>query len=296
MTPKLGVIGGTGLENLGSEEKENVTQLASLDFSHWGNPSAVPVPRLIGNAEAILLSRHGKGHHIPPHQVNYRGNIAAIKICGVTHLMSFCAVGSLNPEMPPGTFVLVEQYIDRTKATRPTTFFEGPAGVVAHVSLADPTCRAMNQLVEEAAATVPGLTFKTGGQLVVIDGPQFSTRAEARMHRQWGCNLVGMTTVSECRLAREAELCYTNVAMVTDFDCIDEVDETVSSHSVEQFMKKNVHNAQRLIEAVAVRFAKGTLPCTQGCQTVLKHAVCSAMPEDKSSLAKFAVLNKEIFG
>eukprot|EP01055_Gregarina_sp_Pseudo9_P002089 Gregarina_sp_Pseudo_9__2088@NODE_2452_length_991_cov_17_675420_g2255_i0_p1_GENE_NODE_2452_length_991_cov_17_675420_g2255_i0NODE_2452_length_991_cov_17_675420_g2255_i0_p1_ORF_typecomplete_len301_score72_56PNP_UDP_1/PF01048_20/4_1e28_NODE_2452_length_991_cov_17_675420_g2255_i064966 len=291
---RLGFIGGTGLDDLGHEDKENNEETSFLNLEAWGKPSAFPVCRVVGQARTFLLSRHGPGHHIPPHQVNYRGNISALKQCGVTHLISFSAVGSLSPELTPGTFVLVEQYVDRTKASRKSTFFEDD-GIVGHVSLADPTCARLNSFIESAAAQVPGLSLKRQGQLVCIEGPQFSTRAEARMHKQWGCNLVGMTTMTECRLAREAGLCYANIAMVTDYDCIEE--DVVSSDSVLAAMRKNAESARALISKVAELFEQdiGKYVCTQDCRHALKMGICSAPVKDKHLLSKYAILNNALF-
>ncbi len=210
MTWKLGIIGGSGLYDIGLEDARWVTV-----ESPWGSPSDAILTGRIAGVELAFLPRHGRGHRIPPHQLNVRANIDALKRLGCTDVLAVSAVGSLNAAMAPGDFVVVDQFIDRTKG-RPATFFE--TGLVAHVPMADPTCPRLSALAGDAVAAVGGRLHR-GATYLAMEGPAFSTRAESRLHRSWGCDLVGMTAMPEAKLAREAELPYALVAMVTDFDC-----------------------------------------------------------------------------
>ncbi|WP_156256165.1 S-methyl-5'-thioadenosine phosphorylase [Sandarakinorhabdus oryzae] len=208
---KLGIIGGSGLYAIdGLEDARWVT----VD-SPWGEPSDAILTGHIAGMEVCFLPRHGRGHRIPPHQLNVRANIDALKRLGCTDVLAVSAVGSLNQAMAPGEFVVVDQFIDRTKG-RPSTFFE--AGLVAHVPMADPVCPRLSALAADAVAAVGGRVHR-GATYLAMEGPAFSTRAESRLHQAWGCDLIGMTAMPEAKLAREAELPYALVAMVTDFDC-----------------------------------------------------------------------------
>jgi 5'-methylthioadenosine phosphorylase len=208
---KIGIIGGSGLYAIdGLEDARWVT----VD-SPWGAPSDAILTGRIAGVEVCFLPRHGRGHRIPPHQLNVRANIDALKRLGCTDVLAVSAVGSLNAAMAPGDFVVVDQFIDRTHG-RPGTFFE--TGLVAHVPMADPTCPRLSAMAGDAVAAAGGRVHR-GATYLAMQGPAFSTRAESRLHQGWGCDLVGMTAMPEARLAREAELPYALVAMVTDYDC-----------------------------------------------------------------------------
>jgi 5'-methylthioadenosine phosphorylase len=207
----LGIIGGSGLYAIDGLEDARWIDVESP----WGAPSDAVLAGRIGQVELRFLPRHGRGHRIPPHQLNVRANIDALKRLGCTDVLAISAVGSLNAAMAPGDFVVVDQFIDRTKG-RPASFFE--TGLVAHVPMADPTCPRLSALAADAVAAAGGRVHR-GATYLAMEGPAFSTRAESRLHQGWGCDLVGMTAMPEAKLAREAELPYALVAMVTDFDC-----------------------------------------------------------------------------
>lgn len=239
---RIGVIGGSGLYEL-----DGLTNLRWRTVeTPWGAPSAAILTGELDGVEMAFLPRHGRGHTIPPGDLNARANIAALKQLGCTDLLSISAVGSLQEALSPGTFVVVDQYIDRTVA-RPSSFF-GP-GIVAHVSLADPVCPRLSDLAFRAGQA-SGASITQGGTYVAIEGPQFSTRAESRLFRSWGCDVIGMTGMPEARLAREAELPYACVGMVTDYDCWREHTADVQVTDVLAILKSNAAAARRLVEAL----------------------------------------------
>lgn len=207
---KIGVIGGSGLYDLPEAEDSDWLQVSTP----WGEPSDELLQARIAGVDFVFLPRHGRGHRLPPHFVNCRANIDALKRAGCTDLLAISAVGSLREEIAPGAFVLVDQFIDRT--SRNESFF-GP-GLIAHVSMAEPVCPRLSDLAAQAAEAA-GARVVRGGTYVAIDGPQFSTRAESELYRHWGCDVIGMTAMPEAKLAREAELPYALVGMVTDYDC-----------------------------------------------------------------------------
>src|SRR5258706_5685873 len=209
--PIIGIGGGTGLYELDGLVDQEWRRVDSP----FGKPSDALLFGRLGEHRVVFLPRHGRGHRIPPHEINFSANIDALKRAGVTTVVSVSAVGSLKPELAPGTFVIVDQFIDRT-LRKPKTFFG--TGFVAHVSMAHPTCK---RVADELHATggVLGLSTVRGGTYVVMEGPQFSSLAESEFHRSLGASVIGMTNMPEAKLAREAELCYATVAMVTDFDC-----------------------------------------------------------------------------
>ena len=207
----IGIIGGSGLYAIDGLKDARWTRYTTP----WGAPSDELLSGRIGAVKLVFLPRHGRGHRIPPAFVNARANIDALKQAGCTDLVAVSAVGSLREELEPGRFVIVDQFIDRTTG-RDKSFFA--PGMVAHVSMAEPTCPRLSQLCA-AAATAAGASVTRGGTYVAIDGPQFSTRAESNLYRQWGCDVIGMTAMPEARLAREAELPYALIGMVTDYDC-----------------------------------------------------------------------------
>lgn len=239
----IGVIGGSGLAaGIGLEDAQEI-----VVASPFGEPSGPVTVGRLGNVRFTFLPRHGPGHRIPPSDINFRANIDALKRCGVTDVIAISAIGSLNAAMAPGHFVAVDQFIDRT-AGRAGSFF-GP-GLVAHVSLADPVCpRLCSGLA--AAARNEGATVHPGGTYVAIEGPQFSTRAESRLYQSWGADVIGMTAMPEARLAREAELPYGLLAMVTDYDSWRQNDAGVEAGAVVEVMHRNVALAHRVVRSFA---------------------------------------------
>jgi 5'-methylthioadenosine phosphorylase len=279
MQTMLGVIGGSGVYQIDGLEGASWVKVATP----WGKPSdEVLVGRLHGLPIAFL-PRHGRGHVLDPASVPYRANIDALKRLGCTDLVAMSAVGSLREDFAPGDFVIVDQYIDRT-SQRPMSFF-GP-GCVAHVSLADPTCPRLSALAA-AAGVAQGLTVHRGATYLSMEGPQFSTRAESRMYRAWGADVIGMTGVSEARLAREAELCYASVAMVTDYDCWHEGHGSVDVAQVIAVVQANAAAARGLVAAVPGLLGSDRAPCPHGCDRALDHAVMTAADRrDPDTLAR----------
>ena len=235
----IGVMGGSGLYDL-----DGLTNRKTLTVeSPWGAPSDDLVMGELDGVRMVFLARHGQGHRITPGAINARANIDVLKRAGCTDLISVSAVGSLGEDLPPGTFVVVDQFIDRSVA-RPSSFF-GP-GLVAHVSMADPVCPVMSS-VAATAARAAGATTVEGGTYVAIEGPQFSTRAESELYRSWGCSVIGMTAMPEARLAREAELPYASVCMVTDYDCWRAETAHVEVTDVLATMRANADMARRML-------------------------------------------------
>ena len=239
----LGIMGGSGLYALDALEEAHWVDVDTP----WGAPSDQLLSGRIGDVKLVFLPRHGRGHRLGPSQLNYRANIDAMKRLGVTDLVSISAVGSLAEEMPPGTFVMVDQFIDRTFAREKSFFGEG---IVAHVSVADPVCPRLSDLVA-GAARAAGAPVHSGGTYLAMEGPQFSTRAESHLYRQWGAHVIGMTAMPEAKLAREAELPYALVGMVTDYDCwrVDEAPVTVEA--VIARLSGNAATACALVEHLA---------------------------------------------
>jgi 5'-methylthioadenosine phosphorylase len=240
LTPwTLGVIGGSGLYEF--EDLKN-RRWITVD-SPWGEPSDDLLTGKLDDINVVFLPRHGRGHRLPPSAINAQANIDALKRAGCTDILSISAVGSLREDLAPGMFAVVDQYIDRT-VNRPKSFF-GP-GFVAHVSMADPVCPRLSSLAAVAARN-SDLQLVEGVTYLAMEGPQFSTRAESRLYRSWGCDVVGMTAMPEARLAREAELPYANVCMVTDYDCWRDESSEVDVTSILAVMRANVGGAQRLV-------------------------------------------------
>jgi len=264
----LGIVGGTGLYDLQGLTEQVWRRIESP----FGEPSDELLFGRLGDQPIVFLPRHGRGHRIPPHEINFRANVDALKRAGATSLISVSAVGSLRAELPPGMFVIVDQFIDRT-LRGPKTFFG--TGLVAHVSMAHPTCR---RLIEEIAssATDLGLPRQKNGTYLVMEGPQFSSLAESRMHIGMGCDVIGMTNMPEAKLAREAELCYATVAMVTDFDCWHPDHDHVQVSEVIKVMHANSANAKRLIADLIPRLGAHTGACPHGCDRALEQAILTA--------------------
>jgi len=275
----LGIIGGSGVYDLPG--LTNPQELAIE--SPWGAPSAPLVRGEIDGLPIVFLARHGKGHRLGPTDINYRANIDAMKRAGVTDLISVSACGSFREELSPGTFVLVDQFIDRTFA-REKSFFG--AGCVAHVAMADPVSPGLVERLE-AAAQAEDISCKRGGTYLVMEGPQFSSRAESELYRAWGCDVIGMTNMPEAKLAREAEICYATVAMVTDYDCWHDDHRDVDITDILRVVKGNADKAARLIARMARDFPAEHPACPLGSDRALDHAIITA-PEarDPALLAK----------
>ena len=245
---KLAIIGGSGLYDV-EEFKER--ELISVDTS-WGNPSDQILKTSYNNKEVFFLPRHGRGHFISPTKINFRANIDALKQLGVTDIVSVSAVGSLKEDLPPGKFVIVDQFIDRTFA-REKTFFD--AEIVAHVSMAHPTSNGLMNACEEAIKETK-IDYQRGGTYVVMEGPQFSTLAESNLYRSWNADVVGMTNMPEAKLAREAEIRYASVSMVTDYDCWHPGHENVDVQQVIKVLHGNAEKAKNLIKSLISNFEK----------------------------------------
>ena len=268
----LGVIGGSGLyelPGLGNVRWETVA-------SPWGEPSDQLCFGEFAGLPMVFLPRHGRGHVYSPSDINYRANIDALKRAGVTDVISLSAVGSLREDAPPGTFVIVDQFIDRSFA-RAKSFFG--KGCVAHVAFGEPVSPRLADRVE-AAARSTGADVRRGGTYIVMEGPQFSTLAESRLYRSWGCDVIGMTNMPEAKLAREAELCYATVAMVTDFDSWHEDHGTVDITKIVAVMHANADRAKALVAALARDFPREHEPCPIGSDTALEYAIITA-PEKR---------------
>ena len=270
----VGIIGGTGLYQLdGFEGAQWVTVQ-----SPFGEPSDQILTGEIDGQRVAFLPRHGRGHRILPHKVNYRANIDTLKRVGVDRILSFSAVGSLDERYTPGDFALVDQYIDRTRG-RTSTFFD--TGFAAHVSMADPVCSTTSDAVATAAQQV-GIEVIRGATYLVMDGPQFSTRAESFLYRAWGCHIIGMTNMPEAKLAREAEMAYACVAMVTDYDCWHDTHEDVTAANVLEVLHDNSDKARSLVSAAIPVVGALKAPFPSGVHTALTNAIATA-PESRDA-------------
>ena len=272
----LGIIGGSGVYDIDG--------LAGREWRKIDTPFGAPSDDLLfgelDGQKLAFLPRHGRGHRIPPSELNFRANIHAMKQAGVTDIVSISAVGSLRDDLPPGTFVIVDQFIDRTFA-RVKSFFE--TGLVAHVSVAHPVCARLGDALEQAAKAL-ALPVRRGGTYLVMEGPQFSTKAESNLYRMWGCDVIGMTNMPEAKLAREAEICYATVAMVTDFDCWHLDHGSVTVDQVIKVLLANADNARNLVKGVAPLLRHRPDACPEGCDHALDHALITA-PEARDPLA-----------
>lgn len=276
----LGIVGGSGLYDVPGLENPREDAIETP----WGAPSDVLRRGTLHSIELVFLPRHGTGHRLTPTSVPYRANIDALKRAGVTDVVSFSACGSLKEDYAPGDFVAVDQFIDRTFA-RDKTFFG--SGMVAHVSMAHPVCERLSGLAGDAAA-LAGATVHRGGTYIAMEGPQFSTLAESRLYRQWGCDVIGMTNMPEAKLAREAELPYATLAMVTDYDCWREDEDVVTVTNVLEIMGQNAANARLAIDRLC-RTLSGTARTAspQGIETCLDHALITAPTQrDPALLAR----------
>ena len=255
MTNKLAIIGGSGLYDV---EEFNERELIEI-ITPWGRPSDSVLKTQYKNSEIFFLPRHGKGHFISPSNINFRANISALKQLGVTDIVSVSAVGSLKEELQPGKFIIVDQFIDRTFA-RDKTFFDDE--IVAHVSMAHPTSNGLMNACEDAIKHAK-IDYKRGGTYVVMEGPQFSTLAESKLYRSWNADVIGMTNMPEAKLAREAEIRYASVSMVTDYDCWHPDHENVDVKKVIEVLVSNSSKAKKMIKNLAENYEKNIDPNDQ---------------------------------
>ena len=268
MPPVIGVIGGSGVSDMDGLSDPRWEKVPSA----FGEPSDALLFGDLDGQPMVFLPRHGRGHPIPPGGINFRANIDALKRAGVTEVISVSACGSLKESLDPGTFVIVDQFIDRT-VTRENSFFG--TGLVAHVGLGHPVCARLGDALEEAANGL-GIKVVRGGTYLAMEGPQFSTRAESELYRGWGCDVIGMTNMPEARLAREAELCYATIAMVTDYDCWHPDHDHVSVESIIKILHQNADKGRALVRRVAPKLKGRDGTCAEGCHTALENAVITA--------------------
>ncbi|MDF2465378.1 MAG: methylthioadenosine phosphorylase [Ramlibacter sp.] len=287
--PVIGVLGGSGVYDIDGLSGKRWVKVDSP----FGEPSDELLFGDLDGQRMVFLPRHGRGHRIPPSEINFRANVDALKRSGVTDLISVSAVGSLREELPPGTFVIVDQFVDRT-FDRNKSFFG--TGLVAHVSMAHPVCRRLGDHVE-AAARAAGITVVRGGTYLVMEGPQFSTLAESELYRGWGCDVIGMTNMPEAKLAREAEICYTTVAMVTDFDCWHPGHDAVTVNQIIQVLLANADKARSLVRHAAPMIARDGSATACTCRHVLDHALITA-PEarDPGMIARLDAVAGRVLG
>ena len=264
----LGIIGGSGVYDIDGLQNPEWRQVDSP----WGEPSDQLLFGTLGDVDMVFLPRHGRGHIQSPTSINYHANIDALKRAGVTDVISVSACGSFREDLPPGTFVIVDQFIDRTFA-RNKSFF-GP-GFVAHVSMAHPVCPRLTGALAEAAEEEE-IPFHNGGTYLAMEGPQFSSLAESNLYRQWGCDVIGMTNMPESKLAREAELPYATVAMVTDYDCWHPDHDNVEVAAVIKVLLENADKARQLIKRVAPKLGPKRQPSPIGADRSLDTAIITA--------------------
>ncbi|NGQ90960.1 S-methyl-5'-thioadenosine phosphorylase [Rhodobacter sp. HX-7-19] len=281
MQTMIGVIGGSGVYQIDGLEGADWVKVASP----WGAPSDEVLTGRLNGLPMAFLPRHGRGHVHAPSDVPYRANIDALKRLGCTDIIAVSAVGSLREDFRPGDFVIVDQYIDRTFA-RPKSFFG--AGCVAHVGFAHPTCPRLSTACA-AAARQAGISVHEGATYVAMEGPQFSTLAESRLYRGWGADVIGMTGMPEAKLAREAELCYASIAMVTDYDCWHPGHDAVDVAAVIRTLTANAGNARAVIAALPAHLGPDRAPCPHGCDRALDMALMTA--PDKRDPALLARLD-----
>jgi 5'-methylthioadenosine phosphorylase len=288
--PIIGVIGGSGLYDIDGLEK--------VEWRAVGSPYGTPSDELmfaeLAGQKLVFLPRHGRGHRIPPSELNFRANIDAMKRAGVTEILSLSAVGSLREDLPPGTFVIVDQFIDRTFA-REKSFFG--TGCVAHVSVAHPTCPRLSEACF-TAATDAGIKVHKGGTYLAMEGPQFSTLAESKMYREsWGCDVIGMTNMPEAKLAREAELCYASVAMITDYDSWHPDHGEVDVTEIIKTLVGNADKGRDLVKRLPALLGAERDDCPHGCDKALEFAILTA-PEkrDPALVAKLDAVAGRVLG
>lgn len=264
----IGVIGGSGVYDIDGLSN---TEWRKVD-SPFGEPSDELLFGEIEGQKIVFLPRHGRGHRIPPSELNFLANIDALKRVGVTEIISVSACGSFQEKLAPGTFVIVDQFVDRTYL-RPRSFFG--TGLVAHVSLAHPVCSRLGDALEKSAKE-NGIPYVRNGTYLAIEGPQFSTLAESKMYQRWQCDVIGMTNMPEARLAREAEICYASVAMVTDYDCWHPDHDNASVDSIIKVLLENADKARQLVRHVVPGLQSRAQSCPQGCHTALDNALITS--------------------
>ncbi len=264
----IGIIGGSGLYRM----EGVVVREERVIETPFGAPSDALMLGTLDGREIAFLSRHGRGHRILPHEINYRANIFAMKMLGVQQIVSVSAVGSMKEGIQPGHLVLVDQFVDRTK-DRPQTFFG--EGIAAHVSFADPVCGRLRRSAVQAARD-SGATVHDGGVYICIEGPMFSSKAESRIFRQWGVDVIGMTNYQEAKLAREAELCYATIALSTDYDCWHEGEGPVDVETIVRTLRENVQRAQATIRRMLPALDDGDCTC--------RHALAGAIMTDPKQI------------
>jgi 5'-methylthioadenosine phosphorylase len=287
--PVLGIIGGSGVYDMDGLTNKRWQKVVSK----FGEPSDELLFGELNGQQMVFLPRHGRGHKIPPSEINFRANIDALKRVGVTDVVSVSAVGSLKEGLPPGTFVIVDQFIDRTFA-REKSFFG--TGLVAHVSMAHPVCRRLGDHLELAAREA-GIAVARGGTYLVMEGPQFSSLAESELYRFWNCDVIGMTNMPEAKLAREAEMCYATVAMVTDYDCWHPGHDAVTVDGIVKVLLANADHARTLVKAVAPKLQPDTNALQCSCRSALQFALITA-PEarDPAMLQRLDAVAGRVLG
>lgn len=282
-TTVLGIIGGSGvydIDGLVNTRWEKIT-------SPFGEPSDELLFGELNGQQMVFLPRHGRGHKIPPSEINFRANIDVLKRAGVTDVVSVSAVGSLREHLQPGMFVIVDQFIDRTFA-REKSFFG--TGLVAHVSMAHPVCKRLGDHIESAARDT-GIESVRGGTYLVMEGPQFSSLAESELYRSWNCDVIGMTNMPEAKLAREAEMCYATVAMVTDYDCWHPNHDDVTVEAIIKVLLGNAEKARSLVKELAPCVHNDKSSATCSCRTALEHAlITSPEARDNDVVTKLAAV------
>ena len=280
---RLGIIGGSGIYDIDGLENPEWVNVGSP----FGEPSDEILTGVLSGQTMAFLPRHGRGHKLSPTDINYRANIDALKRLGVTDIISLSAVGSLKEDLPPGTFVIVDQFIDRSFA-REKSFFG--KGLVAHVSMAHPVCSRLGDHLQRSA-TEAGVSAVRGGTYLTMEGPQFSSQAESMLYRQWGCDVIGMTNMPEAKLAREAEICYATVAMVTDFDCWHPDHEHVSVDQVIRVLTGNAGKGRELVKRVVPLVKQDAKAAECSCKQALEHALITApQARDPAMLDKLSAV------
>ncbi len=285
MKAEIGIIGGSGLYSMPGFEAQEEAHIETP----FGSPSDNYVLGKLGGRQVAFLARHGRGHRISPSELNFRANIYGMKSLGVERILSLSAVGSLKEEHRPLDFVIPDQFFDRTRG-RASTFFGD--GLVAHISFADPVCPELSALAVESCRAV-GINCKPSGTYLCMEGPAFSTKAESNVYRSWGMDVIGMTNLTEAKLAREAEICYVTIAMVTDYDCWHPHHDAVTVNEIVGNLMKNAENACKVV-AHAVAHMPGTRGCK--CGSALSHAIITdrkAVPE--TTRQKLGILVEKYF-
>ncbi len=279
----IGVIGGSGVYEIDGLENTRWEKVSSP----FGEPSDELLMGELNGQKMVFLPRHGRGHRIPPSELNYRANIDAMKRVGVTEIISVSACGSLKEELPPGHFVIADQFIDRTFA-RMKSFFT--TGLVAHVGMGHPVCSRLGDALEGVIKSLD-IPYQRGGSYLCMEGPQFSTKAESELYRSWGCDVIGMTNMPEAKLAREAEICYATVAMVTDFDCWHPDHDHVTVDAIIKVLLDNADKGRSLVKEVTPKLAGRDVSCSDGCHTALETAIITAPDaRDPAMIEKLAAV------